>query len=92
MLTIIVFLITSVTILIVLLLVIVVIGIRHEPTTEELSEQPPSLISAFVRRFLGLYVRKPDLPSHLDRGDGTSCLVRVVPIAIPMHKPNRDER
>jgi hypothetical protein len=53
-------LIGSVTVLLALLLAIVVIGVRHEPQTEELSEQAPSLIAAFVRRLLGVYVRKPD--------------------------------
>jgi hypothetical protein len=53
----------SVTVLVAVLLAIVVIGVRHEPQTEELSEQAPSLIAAFVRRLLGLYVRKPDSPA-----------------------------
>jgi hypothetical protein len=53
----------SVTVLVVLLLAIVVIGVRHEPQTEELSEQAPSLIAAFVRHLLGVYVRKPDSPA-----------------------------
>jgi hypothetical protein len=56
-------LIGSVTVLVVLLLTIVVIGVRPEPQTDELSEQPPSLIAAFVRRLLGVYVRKPDSPA-----------------------------
>jgi hypothetical protein len=56
-------LIGSVTVLVVLLLAVVVIGVRHEPQTEELSEQAPSLIAAFVRRLLGVYVRKPDSPA-----------------------------
>ena len=60
MLTIFVLLIGSMTTLAVLLLVIVVIGIRQEPPTEELSEQAPSLTTAFVRRLLGVHVRKPD--------------------------------
>ena len=56
-------LIGSVTVLFALLLAIVVIGVRHEPQTEELSEQAPSLIAAFVRRLLGVYVRKPESPA-----------------------------
>jgi hypothetical protein len=56
-------LIGSVTVLFALLLAIVVIGVRHEPQTEELSEQAPSLTAAFVRRLLGVYVRKPDSPA-----------------------------
>ena len=75
MLTILVLLIGSVTILVVLLLVIVVVGIRQEPPTEELSEQAPSLIAVFVRRLLGVYVRKPGSPPNLDQGDERPCLV-----------------
>ena len=77
MLTILVLLIGSLTILVVLLLVIVVIGIRHEPPTEELSEQAPSLTTVFVRRLLGVYVRKPDSPP------------RTTSLVSPMDKPNR---
>ena len=62
MLTIFVVLIVSVTIFVVLLLVIVAVGIRREPPTEELSERASSLIAAFVRRLLGLHVRKPGSP------------------------------
>jgi hypothetical protein len=58
-------LIGSVTVLFALLLVIVVIGIRQEPSTQELSEQAPSLTTVFVRRLLGVYVRKPDSPAVL---------------------------
>jgi hypothetical protein len=61
MLTILFLIVGSVTVLIVLLLVIVVIGIRREPPMQELSEQAPSLTTVFVRRLLGVYVRKPPL-------------------------------
>jgi hypothetical protein len=65
----------SVTIFVVLLLVIVVVGIRQEPPTEELSEQASSLIAAFVRRLLGLHVRKPGSPPPtIDQGDERRCL------------------
>lgn len=50
----------SAAVIVVLLLVIVIIGIRQEPPMEELGEQAPSLIAAFVRRLLGVYVRKPE--------------------------------
>lgn len=62
MLTILVLVLGSVTILAVLLLVIVEIGIHQEPPMEELSEQASSLTTVFVRRLLGVYVRKPDSP------------------------------
>jgi len=69
---------------VVLLLVIVIIGIRQEPPVEELGEQAPSLIAAFVRRLLGVYVRKPDL----DR-DGE---VYASLLAGSMDKPDVNER
>jgi hypothetical protein len=56
-----------VIIFILLPLVIVVLGIQQEPPTEELSQQAPSLLAAFVRRLLGLHVRKPDSPPNLDQ-------------------------
>jgi hypothetical protein len=77
MLTTLALLIVSVTILVVLLLVIVVVSIRQEPPTEALNEQASSLIAVFVRRLLGLYVRKPDSPPNLDLGDERPCLARV---------------
>lgn len=69
MLTIFILAIGLITILVVLLLVIVVIGIRQEPPSEELNEQALSLIAVFVRRLLGVYVRKPHSSPHLDQGD-----------------------
>jgi hypothetical protein len=76
MITILALLIGSMTILAVLLLLIVVIGIRQEPPTEELSEKAPSLTTVFVRRLLGVYVRKPDSPP------------RTTSLADPIGKPN----
>ena len=61
MLTILILVVGSVTVFVLLLLVIVVIGIRQEPSMEELREQAPSLPAVFVRRLLGVYVRKPPL-------------------------------
>ena len=91
MLTVLVLLILSVTILVVLLLVIVVVGIRQEPPTEELSEQASSLIAAFVRRLIGLHVRKPGSPrpglTRATKGRAS----RAIPLADPMCKPNANE-
>jgi hypothetical protein len=91
MLTIVV-LIVSVTISAVLLLVIVAVGIRREPPTEELSERASSLIAAFVRRLLGLHVRKPDSPPSLGRGGEGRILARVTRSPDPLRKPNLNER
>jgi len=83
MLTVLAILISSVTILVVLLLVIVVIGIRQEPPAEELSEQASSLIGAFVRRLLGVHVRKPDSPANVDQCDERPRLVTRDPALGP---------
>ncbi len=74
----------SAAVLVVLLLIIVIIGIRQEPSMEELGEQAPSLIAAFVRRRLGVYVRKPDSPPKLDLGDKAYAS----PLAGAMDKPD----
>jgi hypothetical protein len=84
MLTVLVLLILSVTILVVLLLVIVAVGIRQEPLAEELSEQASSLVAAFVRRLIGLRVRKPGSPPPgIDQADERRCLA-----CDPAHRPN----
>ena len=74
----------AVTVLVVLLLFIVVIGIRQEPPTEVLSEQAPSLIAVFIRRLLGVYVRRPDSPPMVEQGDKDHASL----LAGPMDKPN----
>ena len=84
MLTILVLGVGSVTVFVVLLLVIVVIGIRQEPPTEELSEQAPSLVAAFVRRLPGVYVRKRYSPPNRDQGDKDHASLRATPLARPM--------
>jgi hypothetical protein len=85
-------LILSVAVLVALLLVIVIVGIRQEPPTEELSEQPSSLVAAFVRRLLGLHVRKPGTSANLNRAYERPCLEPVTLLADPMRKPNPNER
>jgi hypothetical protein len=52
--------------LVLLLLAVVVAAIKQEPQAQELTSQPPSAITAWVRRLLGVYVRKPDQPPALD--------------------------
>ena len=76
MLTILILVVGSAAMLVVLLFLIVVIGIHQEPPMEELSEQAPSLTTVFVRRLLGVYVRKSDSPPR------TTSLVG------PMDKPD----
>ena len=59
-------------VLVLVLLAVVVIGMRQEPSEDELRRQAPNLMAALVRRVLGVYVRKPD-PS-LDERNGEPCL------------------
>lgn len=87
MLEILVLIIGFAAVLAVLLLVIVVVGIRQEPTTEELGEQAPNLIAAFVRRLLGTYVHKPDsCRTRVDDKDYAS--LSMTQFVGPMDKPD----
>jgi hypothetical protein len=46
--------------LVVAVLAVVVIGIRQEPSAQELTRHPPRRIAKLARRMLGVYVRRPD--------------------------------
>ena len=59
-------------VLVLVLLAVVVIGMRQEPSEDELRRQAPNLMAALVRRVLGVYVRKPD--PGLDERNGEPCL------------------
>ena len=89
MLTILAVLIGSLIILVMLLLVIVMIGIRQEPPTEELSEQAPSPIAAFVRHLLGIYVRKPDSLHNFGQGGKGHAPPGATPLVVPIDKRRR---
>jgi hypothetical protein len=86
MLAILIFVVGFVTVLVVVLLVIVVIGIRQEPPTEELSQPAHSVIAAFVRRLLGLYVRKPCPAPQLPHGENSHASLRATPLTGPTDK------
>jgi hypothetical protein len=60
MFTILIFTVGAVVVLVLVLLAVVVVGIRQEPSADELTIQAPSLTAALVRRLLGVHVRKPD--------------------------------
>ena len=45
--------------LVLVTLAVVVVGIRQEPSTQELTEHAPRLIARFARRLLRVYVRRP---------------------------------
>ena len=56
--------------LVLVVLAVVVVGIRQEPSAKELSSRAPSVLTAWVRRLLGVYVRKPDQPPAIDEDRG----------------------
>lgn len=74
MLTILFLMIGVVVVLVLVLLAVVVVGIKQEPRAEQMTSQPPSAVTAWVRHLLGVYVRKPDLPSPSAEDHGEPCL------------------
>lgn len=63
MLTILYVMVGGTTMLVLVVLAVVVVGIKQEPSAKELPSQAPNALTAWVRRLLGVYVRKPDQPS-----------------------------
>ena len=57
---------SGVMILVLVVLGVVVVGIKQEPSAQELSTRPPNAVTAWVRRLLGVYVRKPDQAPAFD--------------------------
>jgi hypothetical protein len=47
-------------------LALVVVGIKQEPSAKQLPSQAPNALTAWVRRLLGVYVRKPEQPPAFD--------------------------
>jgi hypothetical protein len=66
MFTILVVVVAAVMLLVLVLLAVVIIGIKHEPPAKELTSEPPNSISAWLRRLIGVYVRRPRRPSALN--------------------------
>ena len=56
----------GVMVFVLVLLAVVAAAIKKEPQAQELTSQPPSAVTAWVRRLLGVYVRKPDQPPAID--------------------------
>jgi K+-sensing histidine kinase KdpD len=63
--------------LVLAVLAVVVVGIRQEPSSQELTRQAPRLMAKMTRRLVGVYVRRPDpcvipenqgKPSHAAHG------------------------
>jgi hypothetical protein len=73
MLTILLLIVGTVMVLVLVVLAVVVVGINREPPAQELTSQAPSVITAWVRRLLGVYVRKPDQPRVVDADRGEPC-------------------
>jgi hypothetical protein len=69
MLTILLLAVGGIMVSVLVLLAVVAAAIKQEPQAQGLVSQPPSAITAWVRRLLGVYVRKPDQPPaiHEDR-------------------------
>ena len=81
MLAILVLMVGAVMVLVLVVLAVVVVGIKQEAPAEELKRQPPNFVTAWVRRLLGVYVRKPDQPPYEDRGE--PCLTGRDPARWP---------
>ena len=67
MLTALLLMVSGVMALVLILLAVVVAGIKQEPPAQELTSRPPSVVAAWVRRLLGVYVCKPDQPAGLTK-------------------------
>jgi hypothetical protein len=52
----------GIMVLVLILLAVVVAAIKQEPRGEEFTSRPPSAVTAWVRRLLGVYVRRPNQP------------------------------
>jgi hypothetical protein len=63
MLTLLLVIVGALMVLVLMLLAVVVACIRHELPGEQMTSQPPTAMTAWVRHLLGVYVRRPDPPS-----------------------------
>jgi hypothetical protein len=64
MLTALILLVLAATALVLILLIIFVVVMRQEPRGVEMGTAAPSPMAAKVRRVLGVYVRRPDVPAE----------------------------
>ncbi len=79
MLTILLLAVGGLMVFVLVLLTVVVAAIKQEPQAQELTSQPPSAITAWVRRLLGVYVRRPDQPPTIDEDRREPCLITWKP-------------
>jgi hypothetical protein len=73
MLNVLILLVFAVVVLVLILLAVVVVAIRQEPRDAEMSNLAPSLIAVVVRRFLGVYLRRPTPPANSHKEWPTSA-------------------
>jgi hypothetical protein len=59
--------------LVLAVLAVVVVGIRQEPSSQELTGQAPRLVAKMTRRLIGVYVRRPD-PRVIPRNRGNRAI------------------
>ncbi len=83
MLTILILTVGVVMALVLVMLAVVVVGIKQEPSAAELTNQPPNMVTAWVRHLLGVYVRRPDQPSTVNEDRGEPCLTSQDPARWP---------
>ena len=73
--------------LVLVVLAVVVVGIRQEPSTQELTRQAPRLIATLARRLLGVYVRRPDPSVIPDKRRRDRVAQHTVPLADRIDTP-----
>jgi hypothetical protein len=83
MLTILVLMVGAVMVFVLILLAVVAAGIKKEPPADELTSQPANFVTAWVRRLLGVYVRKPERPPTFDTDREEPCLAARDPAQWP---------
>jgi hypothetical protein len=66
--------------LVLAVLAAVVVGIRQEPSSQELTGEAPRLMAKMTRRLVGVYVRRPD-PSVIPANSGHGAMQHTVPLA-----------
>jgi hypothetical protein len=75
--------------LVLAVLAIVVVGIRQEPSSQELTGQAPRLMAKMTRRLVGVYVRRPD-PRVIPENLGNRAMQHTVSLAGRTDRPASD--
>ena len=69
--------------LVLVVLAFVVVGIRQEPSTQELARQAPSLMAKVARRLIGVHVRRLDSSVTSDKLRGDPSHAALGPVRQP---------